>query len=193
MRIAIFDIETFSLNADTGLLLCAVIKEYQTPQSRALGTLAPKVIRADSFPNWDKNRANCLPIVKAVLKELREYDIFVAHNGRFFDRSMLLAWAIKFNLPVSLRFSKFIDPCQLSRNHLKLGRNSLAKLIDWLDVPEEKTDIKWGEWMKASFNGNRRSMDYIVKHCEQDVFALELVFDRMKRLVKGIDESGSAR
>lgn len=193
MRTCIFDLETFSLHADTGLLLCAVIKEYQSPEQRSeVGQVKSKVFRADQYKTWKSNRTDCRPIVKDVIEALADYDIFVAHNGTFFDRSMLVSWALKYNLPVALRFAKFIDPCQLSRRHLKLARNSLDKLIHWLDVPQEKTDILWEEWMRASIEGSKKSMDYIVEHCVADVVALEMVYDKMRRLVKGIDEKGSS-
>lgn len=194
MRTAIFDIESFSLHADTGLLLCAVIKEYQSPQQREeVGECKPIVIRADDYWTWDKNRTNCKPTTKAVLEALDGFDIYVAHNGVFFDRSMLVSWALKYRLPVSLNFSKFVDPCQVSRRKLKLARNSLDKLIHWLDVPHEKTEILWTEWTKAAFEGRRKSMNYIVEHCIADVKALECVYDSVKRLVKGVDDQGSSR
>lgn len=56
MRTAIFDLETSSPYADTGILLCAVIKEYRSKDK-------PTVIRADAFPEWKTNRANCKPVV----------------------------------------------------------------------------------------------------------------------------------
>ena len=199
MKVAIFDLETFSLHADTGILLCAVIKEYGTDKP-------PVILRADQFPNWKNGRSNARPMAEAVIRALdgtldksgdcvegsEGYDIFVAHNGTYFDRSMLISYALKYKLPVFLRFAKFIDPCQLSRRHLKLARNSLDKLIRWLDVEDEKTPILWEHWQKAAFDGNSKSLDYIVEHCVADVKALEGVYRKMKRLVKTVDEKGSS-
>ena len=63
MRTAIFDLETFTLTADTGILLCASIKEY--------GRAGPiKTIRADEFPGWKRNRANSRAVFESGAIEL---------------------------------------------------------------------------------------------------------------------------
>lgn len=185
MRTAIFDLETFSLSADTGILLCAAIKEYRSKEPAT-------VIRADDFPNWETKRSNVKPIVVKVLEALEDFDIYVAHNGQYFDKVMLTSWALKFGRRVDLRFAKFIDPVLLARRHMKLTRNSLSSLLAFLDIEETKTSIRWHHWMRAAFDGNRRSMDYIVEHCVVDVDLLEKAYDKTKRLVKGIDERGSS-
>lgn len=185
MRTAIFDLETFSLAADTGILLCAVVKEYRSKDK-------PIIIRADDYPEWKKDRSNVEPVLKATLKALENFDIYVAHNGQFFDKAMLTSWALKYRQPVALRFAKFIDPVLLARRHMKLTRNSLSSLLAFLGIPEKKTSIEWSHWMKAAFNGDRNSMNYIVEHCVVDVDLLEKAYEQTKRLVKGIDEKGSS-
>ena len=186
MRTAIFDLETSGLNANTSILLCAVIKEYSPRFDQP-----PVVIRADQFPAWKEHRSNTRPMVREVVDQLSGYDIYVAHNGQRFDKPMLVSWAMKYNQPILLRFAKFIDPVLLARRHMRLARNSLQELIRFLDVPEDKTHIDFEHWLKASMDGNRKSLDYIVEHCVQDVKSLEMVYDKVKRLVKGIDEKGS--
>lgn len=193
MRTAIFDLETFSLYANTGILLCAVIKET--------GKHAPKIIRADQFPEWKTDRSNVEPMIRAVVNVLLNdkgddgsegFDIFVAHNGQYFDKAMLNTWALKFRLPMALRFARFIDPVLLLRRHCRLNRNSLNEAIDFFKIPHKKTPIAWDNWMKASLNGDSRALDYIVEHCVADVKALEALHVITKRLVKGIDEKGSS-
>lgn len=186
MKTCIFDLETSSLYADTGILLCAVVKEY--------GSKAPPtIIRADSFASWKAGRrADCRACVKATLKALEDYEIYVAHNGQFFDKTMLTSWALQSGDRVDLRFSKFIDPVMLARRHMRLSRRSLHNLLQFLRIPEQKTDILWQHWMKATLNGDSRSLNYIVDHCVADVIALEQAYDKVKKLVKGIDERGSA-
>ena len=185
MRTCIFDLETFTLQADTGILLCACLKEYRSDKP-------PVMIRADEFPNWKRNRSNCGPVCKAILKEMADYDIFVAHNGVWFDRAMLVSLALRYNLPLFLRFSKFIDPLQLARKHLRLSRNSLAYVLDFLDIEQDKTAIKWDEWKRAAYDGSSQSMDYICEHCLVDVQVLERAYDRMRKLVRDVRDNGSA-
>jgi len=131
-------------------------------------------------------------MLKATLKELENFDIYVAHNGQYFDKAMLTSWALKYNQPVHLRFAKFIDPVLLARRHMRLSRNSLAKLLEFFGIQDQKTAIRWEHWMQAAFNGNRKSLDYIVDHCVKDVDLLEQAYEKTKRLVKGIDEKGSS-
>ena len=185
MKTAVFDLETFTLHADTGILLCAVVHHYDS-------TEVPVILRADEFRGWAKRRSNNKPICQALIRELRDYDIFIAHNGVRFDRAMLTSWALKYNLPLFLRFAKFIDPVMLCRKHLRLSRNSLAAVLDFLDVDEEKTEIKWEHWRRATYDGCKNSMDYIVEHCVADVMALEAAHKKMRKLVKDINERGSA-
>jgi len=185
MKTVIFDLETFSLSADTGILLCCAFKEYGSKEK-------PKVIRADSFATWENNRSNVKPVVEKVLEALEDYDIYVAHNGQYFDKPMLTSWGLKYSRRPTLRFAKFIDPVLLARRHMKLTRNSLSSLLAFLDIPEKKTSIEWNHWMRAAFEGRRKSMDYIVEHCVVDVDLLEKAYEKTKRLVKGIDERGSS-
>ena len=185
MKTCVFDIETSSLYADTGILLCAVIKEYDCCRP-------PAVIRADHFPCWKSNRSNTKPVVKAVLRALEPFDIFVAHNGQYFDKTMLTSWAVEYGMQPYLRFAKFIDPVMLARRHMRLSRRSLGNVLQFLGIPEEKTSILWRYWMQATIEGNSRALDYIVHHCVMDVQVLEKAYDKMRRLVKGIDERGSA-
>lgn len=185
MRTAIFDLETSSLFADTGILLCAVIREYRSKSP-------PIIIRADQFPGWKTNRADTKPCVEATLKALEDFDIYVAHNGQFFDKPLLTSWALKFRKRPDLRFAKFIDPVMQARRHLRTTRRSLASLLQFFEIPQKKTEILWLHWMRATLNGDTKSLDYIVDHCLADVLALEQLYDITKKLVKGIDERGSS-
>lgn len=193
MRVAIFDIETSSLYANTGIILCAVIKEF--------GSKKITTIRADQFSSWDKNKSNNRQVVTEIINELcgnrangqEGYDIFVAHNGQYFDKTFLNTSCLLYGLRPSLRFEKFIDPVLIARRHMRLARNSLSSIIDYFDLEEQKTHLQFKHWTKASHDSNKKSMSIIVQHCVQDVRALELAYKKIKQLVKGIDEYGSGR
>jgi uncharacterized protein YprB with RNaseH-like and TPR domain len=185
VRTCVFDIETFTLAADTGILLCCAYHEYSRPEK-------PTVIRADTLPGWENKRSDSRPICEKILSELRDFDIFIAHNGMRFDRPFLTSLALKHNLPMFIRFAKFIDPVELARRHLRLSRNSLASVLDFLDVPTKKTDIEWDHWRKAAYDGSHDAMDYICEHCSRDVMALEQAHEKMRKLVKDINDKGSA-
>jgi len=185
VRTGIFDLETSSLYANSGIILCASIKDYA--QDKPVTTL-----RADQYKTWKTARSNNKELVKDIMRALDQFDILVAHNGQYFDKTFLNSMCLKYGLTAALRGVKFIDPVLIARRHLRIGRNSLNSLIDYFDVPDAKTPIRFEHWIKASHDGNKGSMDYIVEHCEKDVIALEKVYDIVRKLVKKIDDGGSA-
>jgi len=185
MRVAIFDLETSSLKANTGILLCACIKQYDKD-----GVVT---IRADQFKSWKTGKTNQREMIKAVTEALGDFDIFVAHNGQYFDKKFITTVQLQYGIKPDLRFAKFVDPVFLARNHLLLARNSLAALIDYFDIEDEKTPIRFKYWLEATLDSNRKSLNYIVEHCEKDVIALEAVYNKVKRLIKGVDDWGSAK
>jgi len=185
MRTAIFDLETSSLYANSGIVLCAVIKEYRQPEVT--------IIRADQFKSWKSGKSDNREVIKAIMEALEPFNIYVAHNGQYFDKAWLNSACIKYGMKPTLRYEKFIDPVMLGRRFLRLARNSLASMLDYFDIEDSKTPIRFDHWVKASLDSDTESMDYIVKHCVKDVKLLERVYDLTKSLVKGIDEGGSAR
>ena len=184
MKVGIFDLETSGFYADSSILLCCSVKTYLQNDVRT--------IRADRYPNWKTGRTQEKQFVLAVLNELDGYDILVAHNGEYFDKGYLNAKAIQYGLYPVMRAIKTIDPLLISRRHLKLGRNSLAALIDYLHIPVKKTPIELHVWTKAALEGNKACMDKIVEHCEHDIMTLEKVYDKIRDLVDRIDKRGSS-
>lgn len=184
MKIGIFDLETSSLYANTGIVLCACIKQYNVDHV--------STIRADEFPNWNKRRSDNSRVVEAIVERLRDFDILVAHNGQYFDKTFLNSACLKYGISPSTRWTKFIDPVLIARRHLRIARNSLGSLIDYFEIEDKKTPIEFKHWIQASHDGNRKSMSYIVQHCEQDIVSLEQVYEKVRLLVDKIDSRGSA-
>ncbi len=193
MRVAIFDLETSGLNAESSILLCCSFKTYEPDN---VGTKRNKhkvtTIRADAFPEWKNDRLNQKSFIKAVSEALSDYDILVAHNGQWFDKPYFNSLCLKYELPPMMRYKKLIDPVQLSRRHLRLSRNSLHSLIDFLKIPEHKTPIHFDRWLQAAILGDKRCMDEICLHCHYDIITLEMVYHKVRCLVKNVDEKGSS-
>jgi len=186
MRVGIFDLEMTSLSADSGIILCASHMPYMGKRKDIV------TIRADKFPSWKNNKSNNGEVVAAIMKDLTKYDILVAHNGQRFDKPFLNAMCLKYGIKPELRYVKFIDPCQLAWRHLRMHRNSLAALQAFLNIPVSKSPVAFEHWLKAGLDGNKKSMDYIVEHCELDVLVLDAVYDATRTLVKRIDDGGGA-
>jgi uncharacterized protein YprB with RNaseH-like and TPR domain len=167
----VFDLETTSLNADFGIVLCGVVKPA--------GGKA-KVFRGDKLnPRWDTCRSDDSDVVSAIVEELQHYDIWIAHNGARFDvpflRTRMLRWGMN-PLPTSF---KLIDPVQVARNKLRMSWNSLEALCKFLGI-NKKTEVAGDLWLRASLDGDRKAMSYIVEHCVYDCDMLEDVVTELK-------------
>lgn len=185
IRIASFDIETTSLNADFGIVLCAVIKPSDVKAD------APIIVRGDvENKQWDSERSNDRATVDRIVKELDPFDILIAHNGVRFDLPFLRTRIAKHGLQ-PLRNFKIIDPVQVARLKLRMSGNSLERIADFLGV-NTKTTVDGSMWLKAALDGDREAMGYIVEHCVEDVLMLEKIVDAVKGYSSAYNSLGSA-
>lgn len=176
-----FDLETTHLNADFGVLLCAVVKP-------AYGK--PVIFRADKLNSkWKTCRSDDSIIVKELVKELCKWDIWIAHNGARFDVPWLRTRLAKHGLP-PLPNNKLLDPVQLARNKLKMSYNSLDQIATFLGC-NTKTEVEPDQWLRAALDGDRKAMNYIVDHCVQDTLVLERVVEVMKNYSSNLNSWGS--
>lgn len=124
-----------------------------------------------------------------MVKELEKYDIWIAHNGAKFDVPWLRTRLAKHGMK-PLPSNKLLDPVQLARNKLKMSYNSLDKIASFLGV-NTKTDVESEHWLRASLDGDRESMDYVVEHCVQDVLTLEKIVGVIKNYSTNLNTYGS--
>jgi uncharacterized protein YprB with RNaseH-like and TPR domain len=191
MRTAVLDLETSGFYADKDIILCAVIKEY--------GKKKEWIVRADKFKSWDTGKSDNKQVVELICEILEgkndadgAFDIVVMHNGEWFDKQFLNAKCSQYGLRPIMRYKKSVDPCHLSRKHLRMGRNSLAALIDFFNIREKKTPLTLWDWTKAALDSDRKAMDKIVRHCVMDVRSLEMVYNKVRPLIDKINSQGSA-
>ena len=177
-----FDIETSSLNANFGIVLCAVVKGSDRKK--------PHVFRGDLFPSWQAGmRSDDRELVSAIVAQLDQYDVLVAHNGARFDIPFLRTRMAKWNIGI-FPSKKLVDPVQLCRNKLRMSSNGLASIASLLGAGE-KTVVDGNMWIRASLDGDTESMDYIVEHCKRDVDILERVADSVKQYSSVFNTYGS--
>lgn len=179
MRAVSFDLETTNLNANFGVILCACIKPFD-------GKV--KTFRGDAYKSWKDRRSDDSELCRAIYKELEQYDIWIAHNGNNFDVPFLRTRLMKAG--VRMVQPKLVDPVRLSRRYLKLGYNSLEQVAGHFGI-YGKTTVAGDHWMRASLDGDRKSMNYIVEHCIADVEMLEEVAVHLNYLVPRIGSFGS--
>lgn len=182
---AVFDLETSSLNANEAVLLVSCFK------SSELGTVTLRIDDTDSY-HWDRGlRGHDNIIVQRTADILAQHDVIVAHNGSRFDVPFLRTRMLKHKMG-RLPDLKMVDPCSMLFHKFRMKSNSLAAIIDHLGLRDKKTPLNMSVWIDATLNGNRKAMDEIVKHCIQDVKALDGVFNAVKPYIKLLDDRGSA-
>ena len=181
MKIASFDLETSSLLADFGIVLCGVVKPWDEPA---------RIFRIDDYGGHVGSDDS--PLVGRLIAELGEYLILVAHNGVMFDRKFLNARAVRARLePLNPR-GRIIDPVWLARKHLNLRSNSLEAVSMHLQTVHRKLPVDGAVWQKAVLDHDKVALDEIVAHCVEDVLVLEEVCERLQMFVGKIQEWGSA-
>ena len=174
---ASFDLESFGLEPAYGVLLCGVVKPWGQ---------APMLFR------MDRARSDDSSLVKLLVEELNKYAILIAHNGVFYDRKMLNARALKWNLPILDPRGKMIDPVQVARRHLNMRRNSLDALADYFGLSEQKMHVPAETWVKAAIDHDAEAMDTICERCRSDCRVLEELATRTLGLVGSVNFWGSA-
>jgi uncharacterized protein YprB with RNaseH-like and TPR domain len=177
-----FDLEASSLNADFGVLLCAVVK---APGKR------PVVFRGDVLnPDWQAKRSDDRVLVANLVEHLNTFDIWVVYNGLKFDLPFLRTRLARWGLP-PLPARKLLDPYQLVRNKLKLSYSSLQSVAALARVGR-KEGLDGNVWLRASLDGDTKAMDRIVAHCVNDVRLLEKVCGIVKPYSSAFNSWGSA-
>lgn len=157
-----FDIETSNLQADFSILMTACIKPYGQE---------PIVFRADSYPEWETDRANDYQITKAIATELRKHAIIITHYGQYFDVPFIRAKMQKHGLePLPQMFA--IDTWQIARKNFRVSSRRLKNLGTYFELGEKEA-VEGALWMKAAYNGDKAAMDKIVAHNIVDVEVLE--------------------
>lgn len=180
IRSACFDLETSSLNANFGIVLCGVIQSGE-------GDLT--VFRGDEYESWESRRSDDSQLVADIVAALEGFDIVVAHNGLNFDLPYLRTRLARWGLP-PMKPLKLVDPVRVSRSKLRMSSNSLKSLLDLFGL-NQKTEVAGDLWMRAALDGDREAMDYIVEHCVKDVEMLAELLDRVKGYCSVFDQRGS--
>lgn len=173
MKTCVFDIETSGLPAvGEGVLLCAVIKPF--------GVNKPVIFRAD---HMRVKLGRETRLVKAVIDELNQYDLWVGHNIRRFDYLWLKsrAWVLGTALPKNaIGYDTFVGfrntGFKTRDNGYGKPAASLGFVVDFMGYEQLKTsifprqhwNIVWGDAEKRE-----KAMNDLVAHCYADVLMNE--------------------
>jgi len=172
-RAAVFDIETtdFTATGNVGNLICCSILplDSDAPHSHYIGF-------GHNHGQGDKE------LLEAVLNDLSQYDLLIGHYVLGFDLPWLQTRADHYGLPTLRRWLIF-DTYNAARiQQIRSQRKSLAFLLDHFGLENLKTSIYPRLWDDIR-SPNRETFEYsrgqIVEHCELDVIANRMLFDRL--------------
>lgn len=169
-KILIWDIESTSLNAAFGTILCIGWKWLHDPDD------------AVKVPTLFEHNEGGVLDDKGLVRHFAEIynvcDYSVAHYGRRFDLPMVNTKLMKHGLP-PLAPKFMLDTWLVARREMRMHSNRLAALAQYLDAAHSKTPLDFDHWLRAA-TGDRAALDYIVEHCRLDVLTLQDVFVKIR-------------
>ena len=177
IRICTFDIETTALEAGHGYMLCACVKEVN--RNNFAGRT--HTFRIDDYADGRKSFSD-KEMIKDLVKCLDSYDLVLTWYGSRFDipftNTRALKWGIK---TLDKNFRR--DLCLCARGFGKLRNNRLATWDKYLHGGKtDKTFLDFDVWIQA-MRGDKKSLQYIVTHCEADVLVTEKVYKKVMPLL----------
>lgn len=180
MRVVFWDLETTDLKALMGRVLCCSFK----PLGEKVYTY-----RTDEKPYIGRRLIDDSKLVRAVRDELESYNLIVGHNIKMFDIPFLNARLAKHGQR-KLRPQFVLDTMYyVGYSAMRIGSKRLDNVQKYFELAEAKTPLDWETWQEAGA-GDRKSLNNVVKHCEQDVKVLEELYPIILEYVSNLHRAG---
>lgn len=161
-----------TLDGEFGRLLCITVKE--------LGK-TPKTFRIDRTRTYKREPWDDKELVVQARDELNTYHGLVVHNVRF-DLNFLNTRLLHHGFEPLSGSVQHYDTLWVARQRMRLGRNTLDRLLDFLGCDEQKMHLSPAVWQRAAA-GSKKDMDLLVKRNVSDVVALEQLFNKLISLM----------
>jgi len=178
-RIGFFDIETTNLKANVGFMIGYCIKDENSDKIFE-GSVTPREVRNGTL---DKK------LIKKLLDDLNEFDKIITFYGTGFDlpyiRSRAVHWGYSFPVYGAIVHT---DVYYIIRNKFQLTRSSLRTACEFLLGKSNKTELDYNTWIRAA-TGHRESIEYVMRHCKQDVIDLQRLYERVIDFKRRSDNS----
>lgn len=167
-KILIWDIESTSLKASLGTILCIGYKWYDGKR-----VYVPSILDYTKGGMLDDKG-----LVEHFASVFAECDYHVTWYGLRFDHPFIETKLMKYGLG-PLPPKPHIDLWRTARYKLRLHSNRLASVSEYLEIKDRKTEMNFGTWMRAA-HGDKSALKEIRHHCKMDVLVLEQVFEKMR-------------
>jgi len=167
-RLVFFDIESMSMQADYGSVLCASFKPFK---------MKPFTFHINEVGN-DKD------VVIAAKNELESYSCWCSHYGKGFDIKFLNTRLLKWGEP-PIEKRPHVDLFFVTMSALQLGRKSQAHLNKFFGTKEKKMSVSPNVWSEIPFKFDEH-MSRVVKRCESDVRGLECNYIKLRKFIRDV-------
>lgn len=125
--------------------------------------------------SWDKSH-NDKTLLEVFIPELNKADFIVAHNGDNFDLPWIRTRALACGLRMHPTYTS-VDTLKIVRYDHRFPSNKLDDLGDYLGLGRKvKTEMSLWDGV---FNNEAGALDDMIKYCEQDVFLLERIYEKL--------------
>ena len=174
LSIAFFDLETTSLDASVGRLLCACIADTEG--------------NVETFKITDykgKSLIDDSKLAVAIRDRLEQYDIYCGWNSKLFDQPFLNGRLIQAGQRPLIKKMHVDLMYMATGTFVRIGRRSLENVAKVLQLPVQKEGLDKYEWSLA-IAGDKPALDRIIEHCQADVLVLREAFHRLKVHISNI-------
>jgi uncharacterized protein YprB with RNaseH-like and TPR domain len=167
-RIGYFDIETAgSFDADWGTVLSWCIKDKG-------GKIHSSVINKEELFSGVMDKR----VVEEFVERLKDYSIIVGYYSTGFDLPYMRTKALRYGLDFPGYGDLYHwDLYYTVSNKLKLSRNSLDSVCDYLGIPG-KTHLDKDVWRAAAY-GDPKALKIVLEHNKGDVVITEQLHDKI--------------
>lgn len=167
--IGVLDIEFDNFKADFGTILTYAIKVLNHKK------IYTGRVNKKEMMNFDFDKR----IVKCLVRDINKFDEIITYYGTKCDIPYIRTKALEYKLDFPFYgYIKHIDIFYWVKYKLKLHRNSLDSACRFFKI-KEKNHVDMLIWRKAKF-GDKKSLDYVLKHNIGDVIATEKVYHKLK-------------
>ena len=181
-KIVTIDIETAPNVAYVWSFFKTHVGAKQVLENSHIMSFAAKTLGDDEVRYMDNRSSDDSKIVAALIKELDEADIVIAHNGNKFDVPKIKGRAAIHGLKPPSPF-KVIDTLKVARKHFGFPSNSLEYLTGVFNCETKKLSHSkfpgFELWLEC-LRGNEEAWDEIKEYNIADVVSLEDLYMKMR-------------
>lgn len=173
-KVGFLDIETSNLKANFGIVFSWCIKPAGSMKIQS-SVITRKELAS---PTGDKR------LIRDCIEAMNKYDRIVGHFGCYFDIPYLRTRAIMHKLHFP-RYGDIVytDTWKMAKRTLCIHSNRQNTIAEALFGKTIKTRLNSKYWLLA-LQGDKKSLDYILKHNKADVIELERNYNAMLKYTR---------